>query len=78
MDIIDPHADAEEVHHEYQVELSNAADGVYDIVVVAVAHNEYVDADKTFFDQHLQSKGLLIDLKNIYKGKFTNFANWTL
>lgn len=78
LDIIDPHADAEEVHHEYQVELSNAADGVYDIVVVAVAHNEYVDADETFFDQHLQSKGLLIDLKNIYKGKFTNFANWTL
>ena len=40
--VIDPHADAEEVRHEYGIELARLEDQApFDALVVAVAHREY-------------------------------------
>jgi UDP-N-acetyl-D-glucosamine/UDP-N-acetyl-D-galactosamine dehydrogenase len=42
VDVVDPHADAGEVTHEYGITLLPApANGAYDAVVIAVAHAEY-------------------------------------
>jgi len=78
IDMVDPHAEADEVEHEYGVVLNDRVDQHYDAVIVAVAHNEYKNYTEEHFRDILEPGGLLVDLKNIYKGKITNFTHWTL
>ncbi|WP_187260572.1 nucleotide sugar dehydrogenase [Pontibacter beigongshangensis] len=51
VDIFDPWANAEEVRHEYGVEIERSLNEskVYNAVVVAVAHNEFLSIDFTRF-----------------------------
>ena len=49
VDVMDPHADSEEVMHEYGFKLIERPRANYDAVVVAVAHKEYMDLDETYF-----------------------------
>ncbi len=78
VEVIDPHANPEEVAEEYHFELSPAASGKYDAVIVAVNHAEYKDADEAFFDNLLTDRGLLVDIKGIYRGKMKNLNYWSL
>jgi UDP-N-acetyl-D-glucosamine/UDP-N-acetyl-D-galactosamine dehydrogenase len=39
--VVDPHADAAEVHHECGITLGSLDDAPFDALVVAVAHREY-------------------------------------
>jgi len=78
VDLIDPHASAEEVEHEYGVKLLPEAGLAYDAVIVSVAHEAYQSLDEQFFSKVLKEQGLLVDLKNIFKGKLENFNIWTL
>ena len=45
LDIYDPHADSEEVKHEYGVELVRTLDKKYHAVVLAVAHEDFLEMD---------------------------------
>src|SRR5690606_20509926 len=47
VDIYDPWEDADEVNREYGVEISNELnqEDVYDAVIVAVVHNEFLEFD---------------------------------
>ena len=47
VDIFDPHADHEEVFHEYGITLINKLGGSYDGIVLAVSHNEFLSLDFT-------------------------------
>jgi UDP-N-acetyl-D-glucosamine/UDP-N-acetyl-D-galactosamine dehydrogenase len=78
VDLIDPHASAEEVEHEYGVKLTASPSEGYDAVIVSVAHHEYADLDSAYFHSVLKENGLLVDLKNVYKGRLLNFNVWTL
>lgn len=78
LDIVDPHASKEEVAHEYGVELADQISTDYDSVIVAVAHQKYKEIDENYLKTILLPEGLVVDLKNILKGKITNFAHWTL
>lgn len=78
LDIVDPHASAEEVHHEYGIQLSKEIVAGYDAVIVAVAHADYKSLTEEYFDGILTKDGLVVDLKNIFKAKITNFTHWTL
>jgi UDP-N-acetyl-D-glucosamine/UDP-N-acetyl-D-galactosamine dehydrogenase len=78
VDLVDPHASAEEVKHEYDVYLKAAPESDYDAVIVAVAHNEYKSLNEQFFSKVLKENGLLVDLKNVFKGKLEHFNIWTL
>jgi UDP-N-acetyl-D-galactosamine dehydrogenase len=78
VDIIDPNADAEEVLHEYGVTLSPEPQGKYDAIIVAVAHDEYKDADEAFFINLANADASLIDLKNMHRGKIKQLNYWTL
>lgn len=62
VDILDPWADAEEVKHEYGVEIISAVKDnvIYDAVIVAVAHEEF----KTFdFQKIKRNNGVIFDTK---------------
>src|SRR5690606_10877231 len=62
VDIYDPWADADEVKHEYGLDISNKLDEdiVYDAVIVAVAHNEFLDFD---YKRIKRNNGVIFDTK---------------
>jgi UDP-N-acetyl-D-galactosamine dehydrogenase len=77
VDVVDPHADSEELQHEYGFGLNKIGKG-YDGVIVAVNHKEYVSLDEKFFKSILSSKGVLVDVKGIYRNKMNNVTYWSL
>ncbi|HXC05363.1 MAG TPA: nucleotide sugar dehydrogenase, partial [Bacteroidia bacterium] len=77
VDVVDPHADSADLLHEYGFGLNKAGKS-YDGVVVAVNHTEYVNLDEKYFSALLGSKGILVDVKGIYRNKFKKIAYWSL
>ncbi len=77
VDIVDPHADSDELKHEYGFGLNKIGKG-YDGVIVAVNHKEYISLDEKYFKGILASKGLLVDVKGMYRGKMKNITYWSL
>ena len=70
----DPHADVEEARHEYGLTLdSEALDGAYDLVLLAVPHREYLAMDDATLRAMLTEGGTLADLKGVISG-----ADWKL
>jgi UDP-N-acetyl-D-glucosamine/UDP-N-acetyl-D-galactosamine dehydrogenase len=45
VDIYDPHANEEEVHHEYGLKMTSTPDKVYDAIILTVSHKEYLQID---------------------------------
>jgi len=78
VDVVDPHADAEEVKHEYNVDLREQPGKDYDVVIVAVNHADYRDLDEDFFLNIAKKDAVLVDIKNIYKDKINNLTYWCL
>lgn len=62
VDIHDPWANKEEVKHEYGLEILNDVDNqtVYDAIVVAVAHNEFLTFD---YQKVKRNNGVIFDTK---------------
>jgi nucleotide sugar dehydrogenase len=59
--IHDPWADCDEVKHEYAIETQHdLPTGKFDAVVLAVAHNEFIDRD---WSKHLNENGIVYDVK---------------
>jgi UDP-N-acetyl-D-galactosamine dehydrogenase len=79
VDIIDPHADSNEMLHEYGVGLVSNAGKDYDAIIVAVNHKEYIDLNENYFKEILKDeKGVFVDVKGIYKGKINDLEYWSL
>ena len=78
VEVVDPHADSDELNDEYGFELANKINAPYDAVVVAVNHKEYVNLDEKYFQSILTEKGVLVDIKGIYKDKIAELDYWTL
>ena len=78
VDVVDPHASAAEVKEEYDYELSDAPNGPYDAVIVAVNHKEYVDLPESQFQEYMPDGGVFVDVKGIYRDKITQFDYWSL
>lgn len=62
VDIYDPWADAAEVQHEYNLSLVEKPETDYDAVVLAVAHNEFLEMGAKSF---VKEGGVLYDVKSI-------------
>ena len=77
VEIVDPHADSEELKHEYGFGLNKLAKG-YDGVIVAVNHKEYTSLDEKYFKSILSTKGVLVDVKGMYKTKMKSLTYWSL
>jgi len=78
VEVIDPGADAQEVRHEYGLELSKEPSGLYDAVIAAVSHKEYTGLDESYFASMLVPGGVLVDIKGIYRKKVKNLNYWSL
>jgi UDP-N-acetyl-D-galactosamine dehydrogenase len=77
VDVVDPHVDSDSLKHEYGFGLSKQGKG-YDGVIVAVNHNEYLKFDEKYFKSLLSPKGVLVDVKGIYRKRFKGLNYWSL
>ncbi|MDX9750235.1 MAG: nucleotide sugar dehydrogenase [Flavobacteriales bacterium] len=78
VDVTDPHAESTEVKHEYGYELAQEMKGPYDAIIVAVNHSEYTGKDEAWFKAMLKPKGVLVDLKGVFRGKVKGLTYWSL
>ena len=78
VEVIDPHADSNEILDEYGFELVDKIRGVYNSVIVAVNHQEYSILKEDYFVSILSEKGILVDLKGIFRNKIKQIDYWTL
>jgi len=84
VDITDPYANSDELKHEYGFELlpvTHHASGVtqkYDAVIVAVGHKPYYDLDEDHFTSIMNEKGVLVDIKGIFRKKIRKLTYWSL
>ncbi len=77
VDVVDPHADSDELKHEYGFGIDKMGKG-YDGVIVAVNHKEYKALDEKFFRSIMDKKGVLVDVKGMYRGKMKELMYWSL
>lgn len=63
IDVIDPHASATDVKHEYDIELKREPEGKYDAIIVAVGHKEYRNLPHESLFKLTTTPGLFFDLK---------------
>jgi UDP-N-acetyl-D-galactosamine dehydrogenase len=78
VDVVDPHADSDELMHEYGFGLTKKNGTHYDAVIVAVNHKDYLKLDEKYFRSLLTPKGILVDVKGIYRGKMRSIPYWSL
>jgi len=78
VDIVDPFASSEELNHEYGFGLIDKPGEQYDAVIVAVNHSDYKGIEESYFKQLLTDKGILVDIKGLYKDKIEDLQYWSL
>ncbi len=79
VDVVDPHADSEELQHEYGFSLTNKVmASSYDAVIAAVNHKAYMDFNESYFAELMNEKPILFDIKGMYRGKISNMTYWSL
>ncbi len=77
VDVADPHAESDELQHEYGFGL-NSINKDYDAVIVTVPHNDYKKLDDSYFVSITKPHALVADLKGIYRGKISSRSYWSL
>ena len=78
VDTIDPYASKEEVKEEFGIRLKEKCEDGYDAIIVAVNHKEYLDFDENFFKEKLNDKGIIFDIKGIYKERISDLIYMSL
>lgn len=80
VDIIDPHAEIGKFKREYGHDLlREPKTGSYDAVIVAVNHREYSNLDEAYFKTLMRDeKGVIIDIKGIYRHEIKDLVYWGL
>ena len=75
--VVDSFASSEELDKEYGFGLTDTKND-YDAVIVAVNHDDYLNLDEDYFKSITSDKGILVDIKGIYKGKIKDIEYWSL
>ncbi len=78
VDVADPHAESDELKHEYGFGLTDKLGNDYDAIIVTVPHNDYKKLDDAYFSSVTKPNALVADLKGIYRGKISSRAYWSL
>jgi UDP-N-acetyl-D-glucosamine/UDP-N-acetyl-D-galactosamine dehydrogenase len=78
VDVEDPHADSDELKHEYGFELAKNTAKDYDAVIITVPHNNYKELDDDYYAGITKPHAMIADLKGIYRNKITKRNYWSL
>ncbi len=68
VEVVDTMADVEEVKHEYGIDMATQITGLYDAIILAVAHKGYSNLEEKFFTDHLTPSGVFFDVKGLFQG----------
>ena len=69
VDVADPHADSEELMHEYGFGLVESLNAPYDAIILAVNHREYIEKPASYYKEMLVKGGLIFDVKGAIRSK---------
>jgi UDP-N-acetyl-D-glucosamine/UDP-N-acetyl-D-galactosamine dehydrogenase len=69
VDVIDPHANSEELIHEYGFGLAENIGNAYDAIIVTVPHASYATHDDAYFASISKNEALIFDLKGTYRNE---------
>jgi len=69
VEVHDPHANTEDVHHEYGFNLVSEIGKNYDAVIAAVNHREYLEMDADYFKSIMTNPPILVDIKSMFYKK---------
>lgn len=78
VDVVDPKADGSEVLDEYGIVLAPKAEGVYDAVILAVAHKEYKEMGVDGLSALIADGGLFVDVRGLFREMEERFMYWSL
>jgi UDP-N-acetyl-D-galactosamine dehydrogenase len=79
VDLVDPHADSNEMMHEYGIGLIENPGNQYDAIIIAVNHQEYKTLSEADFKKYLKNEtGVFVDVKGIFKNKINDLEYWSL
>jgi UDP-N-acetyl-D-glucosamine/UDP-N-acetyl-D-galactosamine dehydrogenase len=78
VDVEDPHADSDELQHEYGFGLTKNLSKDYVAVIIVVPHESYLALDEDYFAGITKPHALIADLKGIYRKRITNRNYWSL
>lgn len=78
VDMVDPFADKHEFFEEYGYHLSDNPTGKYDAVIVAVSHKPYKELPMSYFENLMDEKGILVDVKGLYRKQKHRLTYWSL
>ena len=76
--MVDPHAESDELQHEYGFGLQASAGNDYDAVIVAVNHKSYAGLDEDYFKSITKPGAMLVDVKGTYRNKIKTLNYWSL
>ncbi len=76
-DVVDVEVDPKEVKEEYGIEMGEIHDN-YDAIIVAVNHDEYANLSEDYFKSISKGKGILVDIKGIYRDKIKDMKYFSL
>ena len=78
VDVVDPFADPDEVKKCYNIDLKPQPDGPYNAIIAAVAHREYENLTEEYFQKLSVGKGILADIKGLYRKVVKEMTYWSL
>lgn len=78
VDVADPHAESDELKHEYGFELVSEIAKDYEAIIITVPHNAYKDLDDAYFAGITKPSAMIADLKGIYRTKISTRKYWSL
>ncbi|MFA6770673.1 MAG: nucleotide sugar dehydrogenase [Bacteroidales bacterium] len=84
VDVVDPNADPHAVEEEYGIKLMSTPEGQfkpaskYHAVIMAVPHREYLQMTENDFKDILHPKGLVVDVRGVFKETIKDLRYWSL
>ncbi len=78
VEVHDPYASKEEFRRYYGFELIDQLRSDYDAIIVAVAHNEFMTLDESYFTSISSAQPILVDVKGVYRKKIKEMVYWSL
>ena len=76
--VTDPHADSDELMHEYGFGLTDEIRNDYEAVIITVPHKAYMLLDEAYFAGITKNMALIADLKGTYRNVIKNRYYWSL
>jgi UDP-N-acetyl-D-galactosamine dehydrogenase len=68
------------LQHEYDFGLIEKPEaGAYDAVIIGVPHKEYSGLDEAYFKNLMKDgRGVVVDIKGLYRNKIKELSYWSL